>query len=438
VRSTVDSVIDLMADAARKKGLDMGCVVDPELPRVVRGDPSRFRQVLLNLIANAIKFTHQGGVLVQIDRESVTDDAVVLRCRVTDSGIGIAPETRERLFQPFIQADASTTRLFGGTGLGLAISHKLVHMMEGEIGVDSEPGCGSSFFFTAKFARSSQIDPSTEILPAHPRVLIVDDSPTTRQIMALQLTAFGIPNDLADDSIAALAMMKEAANAGTPYDVILSDLNMPRTNGVTLARLVKADPSLAHPRFILIAASAPRFDAAALAELGVSACMTKPVRRHHLFSALLGDGPIETAKKTPAAPPRVRVSNPTRPRVLVVDDSVVNQVVAVHQLEKLGYAADAAGNGVEALHALETIAYDAVLMDCQMPEMDGFSATAEIRRREQGTSRHTRIIALTASATAGDRQQCLDAGMDDFVTKPTNENNLASVLAGIGERKNAA
>jgi CheY-like chemotaxis protein len=397
----------------------------------VRGDASRFRQVLLNLIGNAIKFTSQGGVIVQIDRDSATEESVVLRSRVTDSGIGIAAAVQDSLFQPFVQGDASTTRLFGGTGLGLAISRKLVHMMGGEISVDSEPECGSSFSFTACFERAAGAEEIADECSVHPRVLIVDDSPTTRQLMALQLSAFGIPNEMADDSITALSMLREAAAAGVPYDVILSDLNMPHTNGVALARLVKANPALRNPRFILITASAPRIDVAALQESGISAFLTKPIRRHHLFSALLGDGPVETPAPEPAPQPRARNTDEARRRILVVDDSAVNQVVATHQLEKLGFAADAASNGLEALDALERVSYDAVLMDCQMPEMDGLTATRLIRTREKGTSRRTKIIALTASATASDRQQCLDAGMDGFVTKPTKEENLAQVLGGL-------
>jgi PAS domain S-box-containing protein len=427
VRKTVESVIDLLSDTARKKSLDMGCIVDPAVPLVVRGDPGRFRQVLLNLVGNAIKFTSLGGVIVQIDRESGSDDSVVLRCRVTDSGVGIPAEALERLFQPFTQADSSTTRLFGGTGLGLAISSQLVHMMDGEIGVETEPDCGSSFWFTAKFARTRTNDETVEG-PAYaaPRVLIVDDSPVTRQILSLQLTALGISNDMSDDTNGALGMMHQAAAGGKPYDVIISDLNMPRTNGVTLARLVKADPTLMHPRFILLTSSAPRFDAAALAELGVTAYIMKPARRQQLFSALLGGTPLQASK--PSAPSSARRTIPPRPRILVADDSAVNQKVAIRQLEKLGYAADGVGNGAEALEALERIAYHAVLMDCQMPGMDGFAATAEIRRREHGTSRHTPVIALTGSATEREHQRCLDAGMDDFVTKPTREPSLSAAL----------
>jgi PAS domain S-box-containing protein len=429
VRKTVDSVIDLMSDGARRKSLDMGCIVDPDVPSVVRGDAARFRQVLLNLVGNAIKFTDHGGVIVQVDRESGDGDSIVLRCRVTDSGIGIPADALGKLFEPFVQADSSTTRLFGGTGLGLAISRQLVHMMEGEIGVETEPECGSSFSFTAKFERSrTNEEPAGNTAYAVPRVLIVDDSPMTRQIMSLQLTALGISNDMADDSISALSMLRDAASGGKAYDVIISDLNMPRTNGVTLARLVKADLTLMRPRFILLTSSAPRFDAAALAELGVTACISKPARRQHLFSALLGGMPLETAR--PAAGPARRTAT-IRPRILVADDSAVNQKVAIRQLEKLGYAADAVANGAEALEALERIAYHAVLMDCHMPEMDGFAATAEIRRRESGTRRHTPVIALTASATERDRQRCLDAGMDDYVTKPTREPNLAAALQRV-------
>ncbi|HKR63027.1 MAG TPA: response regulator [Thermoanaerobaculia bacterium] len=435
VRKAVESVIDLLGASARRKSLEVGCVVDADVPRLVRGDPARFRQVLLNLVGNAIKFTQHGGVLVQVDRESESSGDVVLRCRVTDSGIGIASDVLPTLFQPFTQADTSTTRVFGGTGLGLAISRQLVELMGGEISVQTEPECGSSFTFTARLehAHSTETDEESVNYPV-PRVLLVDDSPTARQILALQLTAFGMPNDMADDSATALTMLRDAAAAGKPYDVVISDLHMPRTNGVTLARLVKADAALKRPRFILLTAMPPRFDAAQLADLGVTACITKPAKRQHLFSALLGATPMETAQVAPVK----RDAQMGRLRILVVDDSAVNQKVATLQLEKLGYAADAVGNGLEALDALERIAYDAVLMDCQMPEMDGFAATTELRRRERGSGHHTPVIALTASATERDRERCLEAGMDDYVPKPTREATLAAALRAVTSRTDTA
>ena len=430
IRTTIDSVMDIFSDSARKKGLEIGCVVDAEIPRMVRGDPGRLRQVLLNLTSNALKFTEEGGVVVQIEMDSQTDDAVVLRCRVTDSGIGIPSETRDQLFQPFMQGESSTTRRFGGTGLGLAISKQLVQMMDGQIGVESEPGCGSSFWFTARFARCES--PALAIVPATnsgtSRVLLVDDNPTTRQIVALQLTAWGVPNDTADSTFAALAMLRDAAVSGQPFDLVISDLNMPGADGITLARFIQADPSFAQPRFVLMTASTPGFDAAKLSDLGVSACLRKPMKPQHLFQAVFQLRPAEPVRPSQQPHgPTLSTAN-AKARILVVDDNAVNQKVAVRQLQKLGYAADSVGNGLEAVEALERISYDAVLMDCQMPEMDGYEATSEIRRREKIRGGHTPIIAATASASEADRDRCIAAGMDDFVTKPMREQELIAAL----------
>ncbi len=427
VRGTCEATIDLLSDSARRKSLDIGYVLDPQVPPVLCGDAGRLRQVLLNLLGNAVKFTDEGGVLLQIDREADAGGSIVLRFRVTDTGRGISPETRRRLFEPFSQGDGSSTRSFGGTGLGLAISKQLVHMMEGEIGVDSEPECGSSFWFTARFARSSQRADHAEQPREKPRrVLVVEDSTTSRHLIGLQLAAWGTPNDFAGDGRTAIQMLREAAASGAPYDVVISDLVMPDMDGASLARFVNVDPDLGSPRFVLITGSSRKFDAARLADLGITHCLPKPVKQLHLFSAIFGGRgqraadagkPVKTA-----APPL-----PARGRVLVVDDNVVNQKVTLRQLQKLGIAADAVGNGIEALSALERIAYDLVLMDCQMPEMDGYEATAEIRRRQAGSDR-TPIIALTASASESDRHRCLAAGMDDFVTKPVREPDLAAAL----------
>jgi PAS domain S-box-containing protein len=423
VRTACEATIDLLSDAARRKSLDLGYVIDPQVPAVIRGDVGRLRQILLNLLGNAVKFSEEGGVLLQVDREADVDGSIALRFRVTDTGPGIAEETQRRLFQPFSQGDETTTRSFGGTGLGLAISKQLVHMMHGEIGVDSEPGCGSSFWFTARFATSSQ--PAEAVEPprdAPRRVLVVEDSTTSRHMVSLQLSAWGVLSEAAGGGTGAIRMLTQAAMEGAPYDLILSDFVMPDMDGATLARIVRGNPALGSPRVVLITGSAQKFDAVRLAELGISHCLSKPVKQLHLFSAIFGQkaaAPPKPAK--PVAPLRAHG------RVLVVDDNVVNQKVTVRQLHKLGIAAEAVGNGLEALTALEKIAYDLVLMDCQMPEMDGYEATAEIRRR-QGDSSHTPVIALTASASDSDRDRCLAAGMDDFVTKPVREHELAAAL----------
>jgi PAS domain S-box-containing protein len=425
VREACESVMDLLADAARQKSIEIGCVVDPEIPAVLKGDPGRVRQVLLNLLSNAIKFTAEGGVLVQVDREASGADEVTLRFRVTDTGIGLSEQTQAKLFRPFTQADESTTRRFGGTGLGLAISRELVHMMSGEIGVESEPGCGASFWFTAKFGCSG--DTAQKPPAAHaPRVLIIEDSTTTRQMISLQLTAWGVPNDAAESALAALPMLHGAAAAGTPYEVVISDLHLPQMDGMALARFIHGESKFGSPRFVLITSAASAFDAPSLANLGVTTALRKPLKPQRLYEAVFDQ--LAARPRRPAGEEVKRVATvPTRRRVLVVDDNVINQKVAVRQLQKLGIAAEAVGNGVEALEALGRIGYELVLMDCQMPEMDGYEATAEIRRRE-GDAARTPIIALTASASPSDRTRCIDAGMDDFLSKPVREPELAAMI----------
>ncbi|MFZ2490202.1 MAG: response regulator [Thermoanaerobaculia bacterium] len=428
IRAACDSVIDLLAESARAKSLEIGCVIDPRIPRLLRGDPGRLRQVLLNLVGNAVKFTSDGGVLIQVEREEERGGRVSLRFRVTDTGAGVPHAVRPHLFEPFTQAEASTTRRFGGTGLGLAISRQLVRMMEGEIGCESEPGCGSTFWFTASF----ECNESHEAVVPHgfeaSRVLIVEDSTVTRHLLAMQLTAWHIANETAVNGVSALSMLRNAAAAGSPFDVVITDLQMPQIDGVTLARLIAANPDLGKPRVIVVTSGSASFDASALAASGITRCLRKPVKPQHLLAALSGE--THDAQRLP--PPialSIAPSLPVHHRVLVVDDNVINQKVAVRQLQKLGIAADAVGNGIEALEAVGRIAYDLVLMDCQMPEMDGYAATAQIRAREAVSGTRMPIIALTASASDADRKRCLEAGMDDFVSKPVREEALRNTLA---------
>ncbi|HSP33448.1 MAG TPA: response regulator [Thermoanaerobaculia bacterium] len=429
VRTAVEGVLDLLSEAAKKKSLDIGYVLDPDIPQMLRGDAGRLRQILLNLIGNAVKFTETGGVLIQVERDAATDDTLVLRFRITDTGVGISETTRAHLFQPFNQADTSSSRSFGGTGLGLAISKQLVHMMDGDIGFESEPGCGSSFWFTAQFARSANCpNVAGQRMDGNQRVLIVEDSTTARHLVSFQLTAWGIANDCASDSATALDMLREAADAGAPYDVVISDLCIPDIDGVGLARIIKSNPRLGTPRIILMTGTSQKFDAAKLAEIGVTTLILKPIKQQHLMKAMFGNAQSQDAPVVPSGPkalPEPAVAS--HGRVLVVDDNVVNQKVTVRQLQKLGVAADAVGNGLEALEALHRIAYDLIFMDCQMPEMDGYETTAYIRQREHGL-RRIPIVALTASAGQADRDRCIAAGMDDFVTKPVREKDLADAI----------
>ncbi len=427
VQNVCESTLDLLADAAQRKSLEIGLVLDPDIPAVLRGDSGRLRQVLLNLLGNSIKFTEQGGVVLQVEVEAETDDATTLRFRITDTGIGMTEQTHRQIFQPFSQGDDSAARRFGGTGLGLAISKQLVQMMDGDIGAESEPGCGSMFWFTARFRHGKNKEARPARTGETPRVLVVEDSTTSRHIMALQLTAWGVANDAADDGLAALAMLRDAKGVGRPYGLVISDIHMPGMDGLALARLLRDQEKFGAPRFVLMTIDKAPFDAAAVSQLGITTILHKPVKQQQLFSAVFGDNPAE--RRLPQAPPATTAAAvPARRRILVADDNAVNQKVALRQLKKLGFAADAVGSGLEALDALARIAYDLVLMDCQMPEMDGYEATALIRVRDRDTARHTRIVALTASASDSDREKCLAAGMDDFIPKPVRIDELSAAL----------
>ncbi|HJT16419.1 MAG TPA: response regulator, partial [Thermoanaerobaculia bacterium] len=420
LRDTIESVVELLGANARKKSLEIGCAIDSDVPHALTGDGGRLRQILLNLVGNAIKFTDSGGVVVRVSRVGYDDPNAQLLFRVIDTGIGMSAETCNSIFQPFIQADASTTRRFGGTGLGLAISKRLVAMMHGEIGVDSEPGHGSTFWFTASFGVH---EASADAETAEPiRALIVDDSVAGRNLLSLQLSAWNVPNDVAADSITAIAMLGKAAAEGNPYDVVVSDLNMPQIDGLTFARIVDAQPQFGKPRFIVVSGTTPSSDVAAtLPNNGVSVWLTKPIKERQLQAALLGK-PVAPRTRPERAQVRTRKSG----HILIAEDNAVNQMVTLRQVKKLGCSADAVSTGREALAAIARTKYDLVLMDCHMPEMDGFEAAMAIRQNDP--AHRLPIIALTASVRQEDRDHCTAAGMDDFLAKPVNEADLLKVL----------
>jgi two-component system sensor histidine kinase/response regulator len=432
LRATVESVMDLLSESAEAKKIEIGALFDHELPRSVRGDAGRLRQILTNLVSNGIKFTPQGDVIIHVVKDNETDSHDIVRFAVTDTGIGMDDETQGRLFTAFTQADSSTTRRFGGTGLGLAISRQLVDLMGGRIGVNSAPGKGSTFWFTLPLGKSDkQPRDRTEGLFSLEglRVLIVDDNETNRRLLRHNLAAWRMESSEAETASAAVDLLRQGVSHGSPYDIALIDLMMPDVDGLTLARQIKSDPSISETRLVLVTSGGARLDADELSRTGIAASLGKPIKQSLLFDALadvIGWSHLEAVPAT--LPPEVVIVPRPDLRLLVAEDNPVNQKLALRQLQRLGVTADAVANGNEAVEALRRIPYDVVLMDCQMPDMDGFEATMLIRAREK-EGEHITIIAMTANALEGDREKCLAAGMDDYISKPVTERQLAATLA---------
>jgi two-component system, sensor histidine kinase and response regulator len=436
--NAVEDTIDLLAEKAHQKQIELASLIDNDVPRLLRGDPGRLRQVITNLLGNAIKFTEHGEVILraQIERDTETD--VVIRFDVSDTGIGIDDAAQRRLFQAFSQADGSTTRKYGGTGLGLAISKQLVELMGGQIGVRSVAGEGSTFWFTARFekqARDAKVAERAVNLGSL-RALIVDDNATNRQILKHQLDSWGMIYEEAASGAQALAMLRSAAGRNEPFKLAVLDLMMPEMNGFELARQIKADPIIPEVELVMLTSFGERGDSKTAHEIGIAAYLTKPVRQTQLFNCLTKVLGTSQEINSPVLPVTKAPEAVSSKRLLLAEDNIVNQKVALRQLQKLGYRADAVANGREAVEALRRIPYDLVLMDCQMPEMDGYEATAEIRRHES-TRKHTWIVAMTANALEGDRDKCLAAGMDDYVSKPVKIEDLSAVLTGLLAERDA-
>lgn len=439
LRTVIEEVAVLLAERAEGKGLELACLVYHDVPTMLRGDPGRLRQILMNLVGNAIKFTDHGEVVVRARLDEARADTVLVRFEVSDTGAGIAPEARARLFQSFSQADTSTTRQYGGTGLGLAIAKHLSEMMGGSIGVDSTSGQGSTFWFTVRLVKppgSAQTIPPGDVDLKGQRLLIVDDNATNRTILQHQVAAWGIYADGAASGQLALGMLRTAAMRDEPYDLALLDMQMPGMDGLELARTIKADPALATLPLVMLTSITQRGHEELVQQAGIAAYLTKPVRQSHLFDCLI----LVKGASTQAVGPASRTPQPLidryrlaqvkaqiQPRILVAEDNLINQKLAVRLLEKLGYRADVAANGHEVVEALTRTPYAVVLMDCQMPHMDGFEATVAIRQCE-GSARHTPIIAMTANAMQGDREKVLAAGMDDYISKPVKPDDLATIL----------
>lgn len=472
LRQLVEEVADLLAERAHRKGLELACHLDAAIPPVLRGDPYRLRQILTNLMGNAIKFTEQGEVVVTVKKVQSPDDqeadwastegdpaSCVLYFAVRDTGIGIPTEAHSSLFQSFTQADGSSTRKYEGTGLGLAISKQLVQIMGGTIGVESVPGQGSTFWFTVRLQQQFSLAlaprPSHQALQGL-RTLIVDDNATNRLILQHQLSAWGMPNDHAENGPHALQLLRTAVAGGVPYDLAILDMHMPDMDGLTLARMIKDDPALAALRLVMLTSTGRTAEVAEAQQAGIHSYVSKPVRQSELLNCLLTA--IETQETDNTALPSTSFGPPREQfdaHVLLAEDNPVNQQVTRAMLEHFGCRVDVVANGQEAVTAVAHTSYALVLMDCQMPELDGLAATRVIRARERqhsvtsGQNRgqqqiagdaqpvsgercppplHLPIVALTANAMEGDREHCLAAGMDDYLSKPFTQEQLHSLL----------
>ncbi|MDD2804619.1 MAG: response regulator [Elusimicrobiales bacterium] len=432
LRETVEGTADLLASRAQAKEIELAYYIPEGVPPGLRGDQGRLRQVLLNLMGNAVKFTEKGEVVLRVSAEKSGEGRATLKFSVTDTGIGVPAEAQKNLFASFSQADASTTRKYGGTGLGLSISKRLVELMGGAIGFESEHGKGSTFWFTLPFDVQAG-EPAQEPVIADvagARALIVDDNAANREIISRYLETWGMRYSAAPSGGAALELLKKEAGGPDPFRIMVLDMQMPGMDGLMLAAELKKDRSLAGLRAVMMTSLGHELGQQELDAAGISACLGKPVRPLALLKKIsfaLAGAAAPRPEPVPHVEPEAKPLN-RHFRVLVAEDNTVNQKVAVKQLEKLGYASDVAANGLEVLEAMKRQPYDLVLMDCQMPEMDGFQATAEIRKIE-ADQRRTPIVAMTANALQGDRERCFAAGMDGYIPKPVRMDALAAALA---------
>lgn len=443
LQGLLDEFAALMAMRAQEKGLEFVCAADPSVPAALRGDPGRLRQVLMNLAGNAVKFTDEGEVSVRVFVQEETEGRVSLRFSVRDTGIGIAPEQQSVLFEKFRQVDSSVTRKYGGSGLGLAICKQLVEMMGGEITLASEPGGGSEFIFTVSLEKQpeKQADHHSPTRLRGVRILIVDDHATNREVLVRQLKAWGARPEEADHPTRALHMLRQAQRDLDPFALALVDMQMPGISGADLGAVIRADESIRGVRLIMMTSLGRRGDAQRMRTIGFDSYLTKPIRQSELFDvavrSLAGGMPelppkedIPSVLNPPPAPRRRRISLKQNGRVLLAEDNVTNQLVASGILKRFGLSVEVVSNGAEALAALERGHYDLVLMDVQMPGMDGYEATRRIRSPESGVRNHAvPVLAMTAHAMVGDREKCLDAGMNDYISKPIIPRILEEKLA---------
>ncbi|MGE0491609.1 MAG: response regulator [Vulcanimicrobiota bacterium] len=425
LRDNVETVCSLLAERAHQRGIELACLVYRNVPDTLVGDPDRLRQVLTNLVGNAVKFTEQGEVVLRIKSVQLEGESIQLRIEVSDTGPGIPEELCDKIFNPFEQADPTTTRRFGGTGLGLPICRHLVELMGGELGVRSVVGEGSTFWFTAAFGvadpEPQEAQEAEELFGL--RVLLIDDNETNRLILREQLSDWEMVTKEAAEGGAGLAELRKAAGRGLPFDLVILDMQMPEIDGLEVARQIRADEALARTRIILLTSVGHEQWKDEIEHLAIDACHQKPIRRDALFRCI---------RKVMGQRPTV-VADPDKPvrfqgEVLLVEDNDFNQQVAVGLLRKLGLNTTLADDGQAALDLLWSKDFDLILMDCQMPGIDGYECTREIRKRESGHKRSV-IVAMTAHALTGDRERCLAAGMDDYLSKPITLEKLSAALA---------
>ncbi len=435
LRTLIEDVSDIIAYKAHEKNLELACMINPDIPTRVHGDPGRLRQILVNLLGNAVKFTEQGEVVLQVNVEKESTNHVTLRFSVSDTGIGIPKNFLDRLFKSFSQVDASNTRKYGGTGLGLTISKLLTELMGGEIGVKSEEGKGSTFWFTAHLKKQEgHLDKQYAMVEElkEKRILVVDDNKTNRVILAKLLDSWGCRYSEAPGGKAALKELFEATIDKDPFNVALIDMQMPEMDGAKLGQTIKADPELRNTVLVMLTSAGIRGDAVRMREIGFSAYLTKPVKASHLHDCLVTAINRPDALLKQEAPLITRHSleeSKKKFSILVAEDNKVNQLLARRLLEKLGYRVDIAEDGAKAIEVLKKTPYDLILMDVQMPELDGLEATRIIRDPSSGIGRHDiTIIAMTAHAMKGDKEKCLEAGMDDYISKPISREKLIEVI----------
>jgi len=437
LRITLDELSDIVAPMAETKGIEYINDISPEITAKLKGDPGRLRQIFVNFVGNAIKFTDKGEVVTTVNVHKETQSSLKLHFAITDTGIGISEDQMERLFKPFSQADSSTTRKYGGTGLGLIISKQLIEKMDGEVGVKSNVGKGTEFWFTAVFEKQAESKPSSIQLPENikgKRVFVVDDNDTNRRILMEELKYWHCDYNEASNGLEAIKELTIAAKTNVPYDIAILDMQMPEMTGAELGKLIKATPDLKNLKLIMMTSIGKRGDASKFEKLGFDAYLIKPVKQAKLLSclkALSGNQSIEFEPHSQRIITQHSISEIEKSQIhiLLVEDNRMNQKVALSFIKKLGYPVDLSNNGKEAVQQLKTKSYSMVFMDCQMPEMDGYEATRYIRDTDTEVIDHSvPVIAMTANALSGDREKCIAAGMDDYLSKPVKPKQISKMI----------